>query len=888
LTLTVEDVIADQSGSDTTNLYNDPGAGALVVGTGESTGRLVLAPQSAGAAVDNSFVGGITLKSGELELASRYAAGAGVISFAPSAAEATLLIDPADQNAGGTQKTALADFDAAKDVIDLVGLQLSAGASATDNGSILTITDGAKVIKFVLETSSAHTEYLYADGHGGVIVTDNATYTRFVVSSGVTSVGKVLPTGYVEQVLSGGAASATHVSSGGRVYVSSGASSEGDIISSGGAEELLSGASVGDATVSAGGVLSGAGAVKGLLTVAAGGRIYSFNATSGAEIVLDAAATASGVGVASGGTLEIVHQVMSGATLTVGPISAVEIVDGVALSSGAHLATLSAAVLAGGLEIVASGAVASSTTISAGGEMTLQSGASIGRATVSSSGSLVVSRGAAATLSVVAGGATLDYGLTRDDVISAGVETVEALGLASAITVSGGSLTVLSGGVASGASVLAGGVEVVSSGGVARSATVAGGRAYVYGTASGTSVSSGGVEYVFGAASNAVAASGGSEVVRSGGLATLTRILSGGQQAISSGGAASFTTVSSGGADYVYSGGVASATTLSNGGVERILSGGREVGATLSSGGRVFVSKGAAAVGATVSAGGDLYVLASGRTTGTVIGNGGKQLISSGGVALGTQVLSGGAAYVYSGGADETVTISSGGEEIISLGGGVVGVSLIAGGKLVDNGEIRFGGAGTLAGTLSGSGLLVQGAAGDLVLSDLGTPFTGKALISGGTIELARAGALGTGSVQFAAPTTGSAVLQIDAAAAPAAGGTFANTISNFSAPGEDIDLRSIAFVSGASATIVGSTLVLTDGGKTYAFNLAGSNAGAYPATSDGHGGTLIGPKLNAFVQAAAVFAPSVAGRMVLASGAALAAETPFARPSGSTGLSPV
>jgi hypothetical protein len=131
--------------------------------------------------------------------------------------------------------------------------------------------------------------------------------------------------------------------------------------------------------------------------------------------------------------------------------------------------------------------------------------------------------------------------------------------------------------------------------------------------------------------------------------------------------------------------------------------------------------------------------------------------------------------------------------------------------------------------------------------------------------------------VQFAAPTTGSAVLQIDAAAAPAAGGTFANTISNFSAPGEDIDLRSIAFVSGASATIVGSTLVLTDGGKTYTFKIAGSSAGAYAATSDGHGGTLLGPKLNAFVQTAAAFAPSVAGKTALASSTSPAGQTPFA-----------
>jgi hypothetical protein len=86
-------------------------------------------------------------------------------------------------------------------------------------------------------------------------------------------------------------------------------------------------------------------------------------------------------------------------------------------------------------------------------------------------------------------------------------------------------------------------------------------------------------------------------------------------------------------------------------------------------------------------------------------------------------------------------------------------------------------------------------------------------------------------------------VLQIDAADAPAAGGTFADIISNFNGANEEIDLPSIAYVSGASATVVGHTLVLKDGGKSYTFDIAGAVAGAYPVTSDGHGGTLIDPR---------------------------------------------
>ena len=112
--------------------------------------------------------------------------------------------------------------------------------------------------------------------------------------------------------------------------------------------------------------------------------------------------------------------------------------------------------------------------------------------------------------------------------------------------------------------------------------------------------------------------------------------------------------------------------------------------------------------------------------------------------------------------------------------------------------------------------------------------------------------------------------------------------VSNFNAAGEDIDLRSIAFVAGASASVVGSTLVLHDGGKTYTFDIAGTTAGAYPVLADGHGGTLIDPipaaapkaldpTALAFAHAAAAFTPSGAANTALASSTSPAGQTPFA-----------
>jgi autotransporter-associated beta strand protein len=248
-------------------------------------------------------------------------------------------------------------------------------------------------------------------------------------------------------------------------------------------------------------------------------------------------------------------------------------------------------------------------------------------------------------------------------------------------------------------------------------------------------------------------------------------------------------------------------------------------------------------------------------------------------------VLRGGTEYVFSRGVTVAPTVSSGGHETVSVGGFASGITLLSGGVLTDDGETRIVGGGTLAGTLSGAGSLVVAGAGDLLLSGSGAAFAGRALIEGGTLELAKSGALGTGFVEFAAPASGSAVLQIDAADAPAAGGTFANVLSNFSAAGEDIDLPSIAFVAGAAtnAKIVGSTLVLTEGGKTYKFTVAGSTAGAYPVLSDGHGGTLIDPEAARFAQTAAAFAPPPAAKTALARGSATG-QTPFLHAAVSAG----
>ncbi len=77
--------------------------------------------------------------------------------------------------------------------------------------------------------------------------------------------------------------------------------------------------------------------------------------------------------------------------------------------------------------------------------------------------------------------------------------------------------------------------------------------------------------------------------------------------------------------------------------------------------------------------------------------------------------------------------------------------------------------------------------------------------------------------------------------------------MSNFDKSFDGLDLRAVTFVTGATAVVSGTTLVVTDGGNKYDFQLGGTLGASYSVTSDGAGGTLINdPPRNeaAFAQA--------------------------------------
>jgi len=182
---------------------------------------------------------------------------------------------------------------------------------------------------------------------------------------------------------------------------------------------------------------------------------------------------------------------------------------------------------------------------------------------------------------------------------------------------------------------------------------------------------------------------------------------------------------------------------------------------------------------------------------------------SAAGLASRTTVSANGQEIVSSGGLASLLVVSSGGSATVAAGGKVSGLTLAAGATLIDGGQVLLA-TRTLAGALSGAGQIVEIAAnGVLTLSGDGAAFGGKAVISaGGSNWPCPARSAAARWASSGAPSSRRR-LQIDAAAAPAPGATFANTLSNFNADNKAIDLRGLAFHAGANATLSGGVLTL-------------------------------------------------------------------------------
>jgi hypothetical protein len=175
----IDGVIADMSGSvdSSGGTTNGSGAGSLVIGTGSSLGLVDLAPRAAadGLPTENTFTGGVTIKSGTLALATLGAAGTGAITF--DAAAATLELDVAALPVGGGLfSNTLAGYNSGVDILEILNADIAPGATAVDNGSTLAVTSGSVTYSFATPGSASATEYVFSDGDGGALVTSNGSY----------------------------------------------------------------------------------------------------------------------------------------------------------------------------------------------------------------------------------------------------------------------------------------------------------------------------------------------------------------------------------------------------------------------------------------------------------------------------------------------------------------------------------------------------------------------------------------------------------------------------------------------------------------------------------------------------------------------------------------
>jgi len=208
-------------------------------------------------------------------------------------------------------------------------------------------------------------------------------------------------------------------------------------------------------------------------------------------------------------------------------------------------------------------------------------------------------------------------------------------------------------------------------------------------------------------------------------------------------------------------------------------------------GGAEGVGRNSGGGGGGLGAGGDIFVQA------------GATLTLDGGTLANGSVLRG----VGAGNAGDGDAFGSG---IFLQGGEVITFAPAAGATETISDVIADQGGGEGALTLDGAGTL------DL---DAQNTFTGGVTVDSGTLELAAAGAAGSGPITLA----GDPAIVVDAAALPA-GGTLTNPIDGFAA-GDTIDLVGLPYVTGAtSASIVDAngTLQVTDGANTDTLTLTG------------------------------------------------------------------
>jgi autotransporter passenger strand-loop-strand repeat protein len=296
----------------------------------------------------------------------------------------------------------------------------------------------------------------------------------------------------------------------------------------------------------------------------------------------------------------------------------------------------------------------------------------------------IESRGDSFGATVRANGSQINYGVTKNTVLSGGYEGVAGsastyytsvlsggvLHLDSGsfgfgdIVRSGGSETVW--GFSKAETILGFGTQTVASGGTDDSSLVSGaqydfgtsengdiyGKEYIYfrGVDSSTTVERGGEQYVYGSSVRGTVDAGATQYVSSDGSSVSAKVDARGTQYVFSGGIASATDIY--GVGSTYAGGVDSSTTIESGGVQWVY--GHSHGAAIATSGNQYVY--GDSLYATIASGGGQDVKVGGTATYTDVFSGGYQGIF--GSSLGAGVEAGGTQHVYSGGVASSTSIN--------------------------------------------------------------------------------------------------------------------------------------------------------------------------------------------------------------------------------------
>ncbi|MGI4730628.1 MAG: beta strand repeat-containing protein, partial [Janthinobacterium lividum] len=171
------------------------------------------------------------------------------------------------------------------------------------------------------------------------------------------------------------------------------------------------------------------------------------------------------------------------------------------------------------------------------------------------------------------------------------------------------------------------------------------------------------------------------------------------------------------------------------------------------------------------------------------------------------------------------VTVENGATLLLGTGAQLSGAIALAGHLTV-----ATTGAISLDGAITGAGVVEQAGSGTLTLTNAANGYSGGTLLTAGTLDVAVAGAAGTGAITFG---TGAATLHVETAAI--GGGAFANAITGFAADGDVIDAAGIGL---ATASYNAGTGVLTLTSATIEAFTIGTGYGNYVFTTAADGAT--------------------------------------------------